>query len=61
MQRRELPTKPHACADCANPAVGLIEVGPVMLWLCTQCLVELSLLTEDMCHDLVPDAPTGGG
>lgn len=61
MQRHELPAPRHECSDCANQAVGLIEVGPVMLWLCTQCLVELSLLTEDMCHDLVPDAPTGGG
>jgi ribosomal protein L37AE/L43A len=40
MQRHKLPTKPHECTDCAKPAVALIEVGALLLWLCTQCLVE---------------------
>lgn len=47
---------------CYRPVVACVTVGRSDEMLCCECLVKLSLETEEMCHEVCPaPEPAGGG
>lgn len=58
----EKASTPFHCDDCgATPAVAHIKVSDIGLLLCATCLVKLSVDTEELCHEVLPAEPAGGG
>jgi len=54
MQVVKVEKKRH-CDECVDTeAAVLVRLAGAEARLCAECLVKLSLATEEMCHEVVP-------